>query len=309
MAEIIIGILQALLLLLLAPLFSGVSRFLRAKIHTRKGPPILQDYYDIVKLLRRQDLHTADASFVSRLMPPLFLAVMFLLACGIPMITRFSPVPALGDIIAIIYLLAIPRFFFALAGVDRSNAYGGLGGIRELLIGVLVEPSMMLALFVVAIATGTTNVGGMGEVIGSMATNSPVAVLVAGIAFAAACYIELGKLPYDAAEAEQEIQEGPLQEYSGPSLAMIKVAMSMKQVIVISWFVAIFLPFGSATDMSFLGLLTGEAAYVLKVGVIALLCTFIENSVSRVRWKYVGRQTWLVVGISLVAFVFCALGM
>ncbi|WP_080797275.1 respiratory chain complex I subunit 1 family protein [Arabiibacter massiliensis] len=308
MTEIIIAIVQCLLLVLLAPLVSGGARWLRAKMHTRRGPSILQDYYDIFKLLKRQDVHTADSSFVSRLMPPLFFGTMLVLACGVPMITRLCPVPVLGDIITIIYLMALPRFFFALSGVDSSNAYAGVGGIRELLVGVLVEPSMMLALLVAALATGTTNIGGMGAMIGSLSAGAPVAVVVAGAAFAIACYIELGKLPYDMAEAEQEIQEGPLAEYSGASLAMVKMSLSMKQIIVASLFIAVFLPFGSAVEPTLPALALGLVAYVAKLAVVFFACSLVENLVARVRYKLMGRQTWTVVGVSALAFVFCVLG-
>lgn len=308
MAEIIVAILQAVVLVLIAPLFSGIARWLRAKVHTRRGPSIFQDYYDIVKLLSREDLHTAESSFVSRLMPPLFFATMVVLAMGVPMFSRLCPVSALGDIITIIYLLALPRFFFALSGVDRSSAYGGIGGIRELIIGVLVEPSMMLALFVAALATGTTNVGAMGEAMANAAVSSPVALAVAGVAFAIACYVELGKLPYDAAEAEQEIQEGPLQEHSGPSLALLKLSMSMKQILVIAWFLAIFCPFGAAASLTPLAVLFGALAFSTKAGVVGIICSLVENSVARVRWKFISRQTWMVVGVSVLALVFCILG-
>ncbi|ACU93828.1 formate hydrogenlyase subunit 4 [Cryptobacterium curtum DSM 15641] len=308
MTEIIIAIVQAVLLTLLAPLFSGTARWMRAKMHTRRGPSPLQDYYDLIKLIKRQDLHTKDSSFVSRLMPPLFLGSMLILACGMPMITRLSPVPVLADIITIIYLLALPRFFFALAGVDSSDAYAGVGGIRELLVGVLVEPSMMLALFVAALACGTTNVGLMGAQIAEGNVTSPIAVVIAGVAFAMACYIELGKLPFDAAEAEQEIQEGPLQEYSGTSLSMVKLSMSMKQILVISWFVAIFLPFGSAATLAPMDLLVGAVLFLVKITVIGLICSIFENVVARVRWKLTGRQTWTVVGVAVMALVFVVLG-
>lgn len=308
MTEIIIAIVQSLLLVPLAPLVSGTARWMRAKMHTRRGPSVLQDYYDIFKLLKRQDLHTANSSFVSRLMPPLFFGTMLVLACGMPMITRLCPVPLLGDIITIIYLMALPRFFFALAAVDSSNAYSGVGGIRELLVGVLVEPSLMLALFVAALATGTTNVGQMGLMIGSLSASAPVAVVVAGVAFAIACYVELGKLPYDMAEAEQEIQEGPLAEYSGPSLALVKMSMSMKQILVVSWFVAVFLPFGSAVELTLPALAVGALVYLVKVAVIFFACSLVENLVARVRYKLMGKQTWTVVGVSVLAFVFCVLG-
>lgn len=306
--SIVVAILQALLLMLLAPLTSGIGRWLRAKIHTRKGPSIFQDYYDIIKLFKRDDVRTESSTFVSRYMPVLYVGVCFVLAMGMPMATRVCPIPVLGDIILIIYLLALPRFFFGLAGVDRSGNYASIGGIRELIVGILVEPSMMLALFATAMILGTTNVGTMGEMIGSLQVASPVGVTVAGVAFAVACYIELGKLPYDVAEAEQELQEGPLSEYSGPSLGMIKVAMTMKQILVVSWFLAIFLPFGSAVEMTVPAMALGLVVYLVKMAVVFLVILVVENLVARVRFKFMGKQTWAVVGIAVLAFVFCALG-
>ena len=307
--SIVVAILQALLLMLLAPLTSGIGRWLRAKIHTRKGPSIFQDYYDIIKLFKRDDVRTESSTFVSRYMPVLYVGVCFVLAMGMPMATRVCPIPVLGDIILIIYLLALPRFFFGLAGVDRSGNYASIGGIRELIVGILVEPSMMLALFATAMILGTTNVGTMGEMIGSLQVASPVGVTVAGVAFAVACYIELGKLPYDVAEAEQELQEGPLSEYSGPSLGMIKVAMTMKQILVVSWFLAIFLPFGSAVEMTVPAMALGLVVYLVKMAVVFLVILVVENLVARVRFKFMGKQTWAVVGIAVLAFVFCALGL
>jgi hydrogenase-4 component C len=308
MIEILIGCAQAFLLVALAPLVSGMTRWLRAKMHTRQGPPILQDYYDIIKLFKRQDLHTRESSFVHRLMPPLFMGTMLVLALGMPMLTRLSPLPFLADVILIIYLLALPRFFFALSAVDSGSSYAGVGGIRELMIGILVEPSMMLALFVAALATGSTNVGVMGEAIGSLSVIHPTTIVIVGTAFALACYVELGKLPYDLAEAEQELQEGPLAEYSGPSLAMVKMAMSMKQILVVSWFIAIFLPFGSAVELTVVYLVIGLVVYLLKLAIVFFICSIFENAVSRVRFKLLGRQTWAVFGIAVFGFVFWILG-
>lgn len=308
MADIIIALIQGILLVLLAPLVSGITRWFRAKMHTRRGPSIFQDYYDIAKLFKRQDVHSNQSSFISRIMPPLFMGTMIILAMGMPMITRLCPIPLMGDAILIIYLLALPRFFFSLSALDSGSSYAGVGGVRELIVGTLVEPSLMLALFVAALSCGTTNIGEMGSIVASGTCANPIAMVLAGIAFAAACYVELGKLPYDFAEAEQELQEGPLQEYSGPSLAMMHLAMPMKQIIVVSWFVAIFLPLGSAVDLSFTGLLFGLLFYVLKVGVLFFICAIIENVVCRVRFKLAGRQTWFILAIAVCAFAFCVLG-
>ncbi|MEG2006818.1 MAG: NADH-quinone oxidoreductase subunit H [Raoultibacter sp.] len=308
MNEIILAIIQPIFLLLLAPLVSGTTRVLRAKMHTRQGPSILQDYYDIAKLFKRQDIHTENSGFVFRIMPVVFLASVLLLAMGIPMVTRFCPIPLLGDIITIIYLLVLPRFFFALSSIDSSGSYPGVGGIRELLLGVLVEPSMLLALFVAALAAGSTNIGVIGDSVALFATTSPVAVVIAAVAFAAAGYIELGKLPYDLAEAEQEIQEGPLAEYSGPSLALLKLAMPIKQILIVSLFLSIFFPFGSAVDMALPSLAIGLVLYWIKISVVFLVCAVIENSVMRVRFKLLSRQTWMVVGLAVLSFAFFVIG-
>lgn len=308
MSEYILAVIQPLFLLAVAPFFSGTTRVLRAKIHGRKGPSILQDYYDLFKLFKRQDVKTKDSGLPFRLMPILFLGSMIVLAMGMPLVTRFSPIPFLADFIFILYLLVLPRFFFALSAIDSAGAYPTVGGIRELIVGSLVEPAMIIALITMAVVTGATNIGMMGEIVSFMSFDSPVAVVVAGCAFLAACYVELGKLPFDLAEAEQEIQEGPLAEYSGPSLAMVKLAMSMKQILVMSVFIAVFLPFGSAVEMTAGSLLVGLVVYAVKMAVIFLVCALIENTVVRAHFKLMPNSMWLITGFSALSFVFLIMG-
>lgn len=127
--NIVLAIAQGLVVMLVAPFFSGLARVIRAKMHNRRGPSILQDYRDLAKLMARPESVSSDSSFVLRIMPPLFLAVSFMLAMGLPMFTLESPMPVFGDAITIMYALALSRFFFALSGVDSSNAYAGFGRI------------------------------------------------------------------------------------------------------------------------------------------------------------------------------------
>ena len=260
------------------------GRVIRAKMHNRRGPSIMQDYRDLAKLFARPESQSEDASFALRIMPPLFFAVAFMLAMGLPLFTAQSPIPVFGDAITIMYSLALARFFFALCGVDSSNAYAGIGGVRELLMSVLIEPSMLLALFAAALVCGSTDIATMGQHIMTGAIDAPVAVILAGIAFAIACYMELGKLPFDQAEAEQELQEGPLAELSGPSLAMAKLAMSMKQVLVVAWFCAIFVPWGEPAAVGIAAVL-GAVIFLVKCLIDFVVCGVIENSCSRSRGR------------------------
>ena len=148
----------------------------------------------------------------------------------------------------------------------------------------------------------------MATSVATFTATPPVAVVVAGVAFAIACYMEMGKVPFDMAEAEQEIQEGPLAELSGPSLAMLKLGMSVKQAVVAGLFIALFLPVGAAASMAPLDLIVGFVALIVKMLVVFLVVSVIENAVIRVRYKYLGRYTWFAVGIAALSFVFLIIG-
>jgi hydrogenase-4 component C len=300
---------QALLLLAAAPLFTGMTRMLRAKMHTRRGPGVLQDYRDIIKLLRRQNLQPPAAGFAFRSMPTVMIATLLTIAMALPILTRATPIPGLGDLITVIYLFAVVRFFFSLSGLDSGSSFAGIGGSRELTLGVLVEPTLILSMLVAALLVGTTDIGAIGQSIASGNVSSIGAVILSGVACGFACYFELGKLPYDMAEAEQELQEGPLSEYSGPSLALLKAAMGMKQLLILAFVFATFLPFGSATDTSLVGLGIGAVAFVVKVGVVCLLLGVIENSVARARFRLTPRHSWFGLGIASLGFVFYLVGL
>lgn len=307
--QLMLAVLQALLLLAAAPLLSGLSRVIRAKMHTRHGPGGPQDYRDLLKLMKRQDITPPAAGFIFQVMPALMLTIMLLIAMGTPVLTRFAPINAIGDLVTTIYLFATARFFFALSGIDSGSSFAGVGGSRELTLGILVEPVMLLSLFVAALLAGSMNLGAIGNAVATGQMHSVTATLMAGLAFGFAAYIELGKLPYDMAEAEQELQEGPLTEYSGPSLALIKWSMAFKQTLVVAWFIGLFVPFGSPVALSFAGLLFGLLLFAVKTVLIFLAVGIVENSVARARFRLTPRHSWLGMGVASLALVFYLVGL
>lgn len=240
---VIFALAQAVILLMLTPLFTGISRQIRARMHSRRGPGIWQDYRDIHKMFKRQEVAPTSSGLMFRLMPWVLISSM--LAMALPLFITVSPFAGGGDLITLIYLLALFRFFFALSGLDTGSPFAGVGASRELTLGILVEPMLILSLLVLALIAGSTHIEMISNTL-AMGWNSPLTTVLALLACGFACFIEMGKIPFDVAEAEQELQEGPLTEYSGAGLALAKWGLGLKQVVMASLFVALFLSFGRA---------------------------------------------------------------
>ncbi|HBO21618.1 MULTISPECIES: respiratory chain complex I subunit 1 family protein [unclassified Providencia] len=302
------AVVQAVFLLLLTPLFTGISRQIRAKMHSRQGPGVLQDYRDIFKLLKRQSVAPRDSGMVFCIMPYVLLGSMLLLAMALPVFTITSLFSGASDIIIVLYVFALFRFFFSLSGLDTGSPFAGIGASRELTLGVLVEPTLFLGLLVVALIAGSTNIGAISAVMNE-GWISPTATLLALLACGFATFIEMGKIPFDVAEAEQELQEGPLTEYSGSGLALVKWGIGLKQVIVAVLFLSIFFPYGNASELTIVSLLFAIVIMLIKLLVIFVLASLVENSLARGRFLLTHHVTWLGFGVAALGFVFYLTGL
>lgn len=299
-----IGVLQALILLLVAPLFSGFSRVLRAKIHTRKGPPLMQNYRDIAKLMKRQEVVSEQAGWVFRAAPYISMAAMLLVALIVPLLAAASPFGVAGDLILVVYLFAIPRVLFSLAGLDSGSTFGGIGARRELLVAALIEPVLVLVVFVLALLAGSTNLGTISHRVATGTMPVSLAFWLSMAAFAFAIFVEMGRLPFDLAEAEQELQEGPLSEYSGRSLALVKWGLYLKQIVLVVLFLALFLPIGSMTELSVIGAGIAVVAFLIKAILFYFIVALLENAMARMRFMNAPAATWLALGAAVLSFVF-----
>ncbi|MBW6100205.1 NADH-quinone oxidoreductase subunit H [Escherichia coli] len=251
---------------MLTPLFTGISRQIRARMHSRRGPGIWQDYRDIHKLFKRQEVAPTSSGLMFRLMPWVLISSMLVLAMALPLFITVSPFcgrrrsdhP---------YLSSCPVSFFSLLfqGWIPEARLRGVGASRELTLGILVEPMLILSLLVLALIAGSTHIEMISNTLAT-GWNSPLTTVLALLACGFACFIEMGKIPFDVAEAEQELQEGPLTEYSGAGLALAKWGgWGLKQVVMAALFVALFLPFGRAQELSLACLLTSLVVTLLKV--------------------------------------------
>jgi len=272
---------QTALLLLLAPLLSGLIRNWKAKLQNRRGPRVWQPYFDLMKFWGKDMVISEYTSWIFRVTP----YVMFLtaLAAGLltPMVTGQAPLGLFGGVLALVGLLALGRFFVALGGLDPASAFGGMGSSREMTIAAIAEPAMMLAIFTVAISAGSTSLSQI--VLASQGPGWKFFDPSHALAFTAMFIVllaETGRIPVDNPATHLEltmIHEAMLLEYSGRYLAMIEWGASIKQLVLMSLLANIFFPVGLAaatTPAAFaLGLLYLVAKLLVLAGAVVLVET------------------------------------
>jgi len=263
MSPVVTAVLSLFLLIGLAPLAEGLLRKFKARIHSRQGPPITQPYLDIAKLLVKEDL-TPTQSWVWRVAPALALGSTMVLA----LFTPLGGKPALGDagdMIVFVYFASMAAVAIILGGFASGNPYGAVGGSREMMMLLSVEPVMVIALFVAAYKAHSMTFAGV------LANHqASISMAIAGIAFLMALQAQVGKLPFDIAEAEQEIMEGPFIERSGPGLALFKWAMHSRLLIFSALLVTVFVPWPiiAHPGLSLLATLGKMAVVLLLVGLV-----------------------------------------
>lgn len=279
--------LQMILVLAVAPFILGVTRKVKARLLRRIGPPLLQPYRDIWKLMHKEAVMAHDASWLYRGTPYLLFATTWVAAALIPTYSTGLLFSWSADLIAIVALLATGRFALALAGMDVGTAFGGIGSSREMLIASLAEPAMLLVVFTVSLVAGTTQLSAIAEhmIHGSVGLRVSLGLVLFSFIFVAIA--ENARIPIDNPATHLEltmVHEAMVLEYSGRHLAMIEAAAALKLTLYFSLLVCLFLPFGMATgDKSPLAFAIGLAFYLSKIMLLAVLLPIAETAVAKMR--------------------------
>lgn len=306
MSSLLFMALQVIAIILVAPFFDGVARVLRARLQSRRGAPdFFQTYRDIVKLFKRGRTIPACSHWVFRYGPyTLFGSGAALLAVMPIMYGTNTLAGACSDIFVVLYIAAMLRFIFGAASIDSGNPFAGVGGSREQMLAVFVEPVMMTSLLVVMLLAKTSNLVEIQQMVrsGVIGYQMP-AFAVASISFLWAMYVESGRNPYDLAEAEQELQEGVLSEYCGADFGLAHAGLILKQFAMIGMFLTIFEPW--SFENPFLAL----AVFIIKAGAFYVGAVFIDNFGPRHKLLTSFRTNALAaLGISFVALVLYVVG-
>jgi formate hydrogenlyase subunit 4 len=278
---------QMVLVVAIAPAILGVTRKVKARLLRRIGPPLLQPYRDLWKLMHKEAVLAHNASWLYRVAPYLVFAATWVAAALVPSYATGLLFSWSADLIAIVALLGTARFTLALAGMDVGTAFGGIGSSREMMIASLAEPAMLLIVFTVALVAGTTQLSAIATVFATGSVGLRVSLALGMFAFLVVATAENGRIPIDNPATHLEltmVHEAMVLEYSGRHLAMIEAAAALKLVLYFSLIVCLFVPFGIAGPGAGLAALAfGILAYLAKLMVLAVLLPIGETSVAKMR--------------------------
>ena len=282
----IIETLQVVVLIGLAPAFAGWVRMLKCRAQGRTSAGLFQPYRDLAKLFSKDVVLAENASWIFRFTPYLVFSTAVLAGGIIPILSIDLPLAPTADVIVIVALFAIARFFTALAGMDIGTAFGGMGSSREMTIASLAEPAMLMAIFTVSLVNKSTSLSQIVHVI-----YSGQSVLRPSLAFALLAFIfislaETGRIPVDNPATHLEltmIHEAMILEYSGRHLALTEWAGMMKLFLFVILGIAAFFPWGIAPYRDILALPLAVVFMVFKLGVVGIVIVLIETGLAKMR--------------------------
>ena len=285
--DILVQFVQLLLMLALAPLLTGYVRKIKAYLLRRRGPPLLQVYRDLLKLIRKEAVLAENASWVFRTAPYLVFATTLIAASLVPTFATgllFSPA---ADLIAIVALLGTARFALALAGLDVGTSFGGIGSSREMMIASLAEPAMLMIVFTLSLLAGSTQLSWVAVFVQGPTIGLRVSLGMALVALIIVAIAENSRIPVDNPATHLEltmIHEAMILEYSGRHLAVLEAAATIKLLLYFSLIACMFMPWGMASadgDLTSLGI--GLVSYVTKMAMGGFLLAVFETATAKMR--------------------------
>jgi len=242
---------QMALVLVLAPLLTGLIRLVKARLMGRRGPSPIQPYRDLARLLRKEAVLAENASWLFRVAPYLVFGSIWVAASLVPTFATGLIFSWSADLIVIVALLGSARFFLALAGMDVGTSFGGIGSSREMMIASLAEPAMLMIVFALSLQAGSTQLSTVAALLQQPDVGLRVTLALALVAMVIVAIAENARIPVDNPATHLEltmVHEAMVLEYSGRHLAMIEAGASLKLLLYISLIVCVFLPFGLATS-------------------------------------------------------------
>ena len=290
----------------LAPLMLGLINRVKAIFAGRKGPPLLQPYYDLFKLLRKASVYSRSTSAIIRVAPSIVLACVLLGTLVLPWGTTPSLVCFAGDVIVLIYLLGLARFATVLAALDTGSSFEGMGASREVQFGALSEPALFLGLIVLVLHCGF---GGLSDIIASitpqMWASSGVLLVLVMCSWFVILLTENCRIPMDDPNTHLEltmIHEVMVLDYSGPDLAYVLYAASLKLWIFGSLVVNLVLP--AVAPNSWLQV----PLFLAGMALVAILVGVVESTLARLQLLHIPKVLVGAATLGVIAVIVTLVG-
>lgn len=282
------GIMNALFAVAISPLFSGLIKKVKAYAQGRRGPPLLQQYYNLLKLAKKEVVYSDVSSWIMRAAPIINLVMILAASLFVPLFVIPAPIDSIGNVILFLYLLALAKFFMALAGLDAGSTFGGMGSSREMSLSAVIEPVTVVVFAAIAFVMKTINIHEMfsAALAASGILSLNPALLPISIALFIVLIVETARVPLDNPETHLEltmIHEAMILEQSGRNLAMMELSHAIKQTLLMSLIINIFAPWGMASSIEPKILAVGMMAFFAKGAALSVAVGLFEASFAKLR--------------------------
>lgn len=279
--------LNTLLVILLAPLYLSLIKKVKAWVQQRKGPPLLQSYYSLLKLLEKEVVYSSHASCIMRVSPYVNIVCLLVASLFVPLLFIPETRGGVGNIILFLYILTLAKFFMALGGLDAGSTFGGMGSSREMSLSSIIEPVVIIIFAAIAFVFKNTNLFD----IFSQTTHTSIiginpSLFLLGVSLFIVLITETARIPVDNPETHLEltmIHEAMILEQSGKNLALLELSSAIKQLLFMGIIINLFLPWGFNQIQTFGGVLIAFGAFFSKSVILAIGIGFFESSFAKLR--------------------------
>ncbi len=287
LTDALLVVAQTLLMVLVAPLWTGFVAVLRARLQMRRGAPIVQRWRDIARLLGKETVLADEATPFARFAPYAVLATAVTISTWVPVLSTRGALGFAGDLVTTVALLAAMRVILALLALECGTAFGAFAASRHLMLSALAEPALVLSVFALALGAGSTDLARIAASVASVheAWLTPSHLL----AFASVALVvisETGRVPVDNPVTHLEltmIHEGLVLDVSGRHQALLEWAAAIRQLVLLTLAANLFLPWGLVSEPSAAGLAIALAAWLAKLAVFGVGIALVESVLARMR--------------------------
>ena len=280
-------VINTLVVIAVSPLFVSLIKKVKARVQGRQGPSVFQTYFTLVKLLKKEVIYSPNSSRIMRITPLVTLAAILVAALFVPLVFVPEPVGGIGNIILFLYLLALARFFMALAGLDAGSSFGGMGSSREMSISSIIEPTTIIVFAALAFVFKSLNIFDMFTITATAGQPATSTLILIAISLFIIIIVETSRIPVDNPETHLEltmIHEGMILEQSGRNLALMELSAAVKMTVLMALLINLIVPFGLTTTLTLAGILIAVVLFVIKGSILAGIIGLFESSMAKKRF-------------------------